>query len=180
MGVRPRQARGLGGTTDASRLRGRTGLGLAVARRSAPACPHQHPTGPPNRPLTLAKGPLELDRNAALGRRSNWRAAPAPPLYRGGPALRAAPFPEASRTFLKSPPQLPPRPRACACALGAASSTPESVRPSPNSRVRAPALVLVRRRGPEFSGRSGAFGAPGPGLAPRAGRTAPLGRGSRD
>lgn len=74
-----------------------------VALRPPPAL--RVPDGPP---LTLVKGPRELYNDTAPGRRSNWRSAPAPPLYRRGPARRAAPFPEASRTFRKNPPQ-PPR-----------------------------------------------------------------------
>lgn len=84
------------------------------------------PQAPPSRPLTSAKGPHGLRDDAAPGRRSNWRAAPALPLYRRGPARRAAPFPEASRTFRKNPPQPPPRPRACACALATAPPLPRA------------------------------------------------------
>lgn len=114
---------------------------------SAPAAPgpRRPPQTPPNRPLTLAKGPHRLRDDAAPGRRSNWRAAPALPLYRRGPARRAAPFPEASRTFRKNPPQPPPRPRACACALAAAP---------PLSRARAgPPRVPHPQRPPRASPR---------------------------
>ena len=103
----------------------------------------------PRRPLTSAKGPQTFRSDTAPGRRSNWRAVPAPPLYRGVPAQRAAPFPEASRTFRKNPPQPPPRPRACACALDAARPYPGPARPRappPTAAPRAPARTAGRLR----------------------------------
>nr|CAI9696110.1 unnamed protein product [Rangifer tarandus platyrhynchus] len=79
----------------------------------------------------------------------------------GGPAQRAAPFPEASRTFRKNPPQPPARPRACACALEAVRLLLGAAPRAPTTQgacvPSAPTPAAVRLRGPERSGGLGAF-----------------------
>lgn len=153
----PLRARGLRGACPAP-------AALDPRRPRPPATPGD----PPNHPLTSANGPHGNREDAAPRRRSNWRAAPALPLYRRGPARRAAPFPEASRTFRKNPPQPPPRPRACACALAAAPPLSRA-RAGP---ARAPHPQPPPRACPRPSQCAGAAWNSREGLAP-SGATAP-------
>lgn len=114
---------------------------------------------PPGAPSPWLKGPQRRHSNTARRRRTNWCTAPAPPYIDAGPPCARGAFPEASGTFRKSPPQLLPRPRACALA---ASRTTPNRRRSAHARPGTLGKVWRPRRRPPGPAPPPAFRAPSP------------------